>query len=339
MAESYSFFEDLSSADITEIKSCAVIKQFKENEVVFSEGDAVDSFYIIESGKVSISIEKNGKNELICVLSQNDYFGEMAVFNNDSRTASAIANSDLALLCIDKDQFLSFVRSHPVLAEKINVIFSKRNEELLLRESLIGATGIDRKKLYISIKGDPSLRESAFSRERYESVVDKLLPELEPVLEDLLLNRCVYKVFINFNSGEIRTSTIFDPFNEEVHTANKLIGAAYIERHFTKIPYQDKSDYIKRIFDFISTDLLFGSLPSHLKKIFRGFHDDWQSVDKTDISSVMTQLITLRGIQSFYLRNFSISMIQDAIRMQFNCDGTHFVSAENYQRFLEENLD
>lgn len=53
----------------------------------------------------------------------------------------------------------------------------------------------------------------------------------------------------------------------------------------------------------------------------------------------MSQLAKLRSIQSFYLRNFSISMIQDAIRMQFNCDGTHIVSAEDYQNFLRDNLE
>jgi len=142
------------------------------------------------------------------VLEKDDYFGEMAFFNNDRRTASAMAYDDIVLLRVDKDYFLSFVRSHPELSKKINATLIKRNEELLVRESLISITGMSANRLHVSIKGDPSLRESAFYRERYESVVDKLLPELETVLESLLLNRCVHRVFINFNSGEIRTSSV-----------------------------------------------------------------------------------------------------------------------------------
>jgi hypothetical protein len=49
-------------------------------------------------------------------------------------------------------------------------------------------------------------------------------------------------------------------------------------------------------------------------------------------------LPVLRRIQNFYLRNVTISIIRDAIHMQFNCDGTHIVSADDYTRFLEENL-
>lgn len=338
MAESYSFFQDLSNSDIAEIKSHSSTKSYKKNEQIFSEGDAVDSFYIIESGQVSIYVNKSGKEEPICVLGKNDYFGEMAIFTKDKRTASALAYDDTILLSIDKDHFLSFVKSHPVLAEKINTVLDKRNEELLLRENLIGTTGINGKKLHVSIKGDPSLRESAFYRERHESIVDKLLPELEPNLEDLLLNRSIYRVFVNFNSGEVRTSSIFEPFNEEVHTADKLINKAYIERHFPLISYEMKSAYIKRLFAFISNDELFNKQPSHLKNIFTSSHGKWQPIEQAEIISVINQLTTLRNIPSFYLRNFSISMIQDAIRMQFNCDGTHFVSSEDYQRFLEENL-
>jgi len=338
MAGAHSFFENLSNSDIAEIKSYSLTKAYKKNELIFSEGDAVDSFYIIESGQVSIYVDKCGKEELICVLAKDDYFGEMAIFTKDKRTASALAYKDTVLLSIEKDQFLSFVKSHPLLAEKINVVLGKRNEELLLRENLIGTTGINGKKLHISIKGDPSLRESAFYRERYESIVDKLLPQLEPNLEDLLLNRCVYRVFVNFNSGEVRTSSVFDPFNEEVHTADKLINKAYIDRHFPVIAYEMKASYIKRLFNFISTDDLFNDLPLHLRNTFMKSHDNWQPVNSDEITGVMRQLTKLRNIKDFYLRNFSISMIQDAIRMQFNCDGTHFVSSEDYQQFLEENL-
>lgn len=51
----------------------------------------------------------------------------------------------------------------------------------------------------------------------------------------------------------------------------------------------------------------------------------------------MPRLATLRTIPNFYLRNFAIRLTRDAVRMQFNCDGTHIVSAEDYPRFLEEN--
>jgi len=339
MSSSYSFFQNLTDLEISEIKAHSHITEHSKNELIFSEGDIFDSFYIIESGKVCIYVEKCGVDEPIKVLEKDDYFGEMAFFNNDRRTASAMAYDDIVLLRVDKDYFLSFVRSHPELSKKINATQIKRNEELLVRESLVSITGMSANRLHVSIKGDPSLRESAFYRERYESVVDKLLPELEIVLESLLLNRCVYRVFINFNSGEIRTSSVFNPFNEEIHTANKLLDKSYIERHFHSISYNEKSDFIKRTFNFISVDEMYKRFPSYMKNVFNKLQSSWQPIQPQEISRVMSQLSTLRGIQRFYLRNFCISVIQDSIRLQFNCDGTHFVSSKKYQQFLEENLE
>jgi len=338
MSSSFSFFQDLSDKEITEIKSHSSTKQFKPGELIFAEGDSVDSFYIIDSGRVSIYVEKCGKEEPICILNQGDYFGEMAIFNQDTRTASALAYEDTRLLCVNKELFLSFIESHPELAKKINAILATRNEELHLKESLINATGIHSEKLHVSIKGDPSLRESAFTRNRYESVVDKLLPDLISTMKDLLINRCIYQIFLNFNSGEVRTRSIFDPFNEEIHTANKLVSKAYIDRHFPIINFEDKAAFIKRIYQEVGNDPLFNNQPEHLKKLFTSTYQNWSPVNQSEIESVINQLDDLRGLENFYLRNFGISLTRDAIRMQFNCDGTHFVSSEDYQRFLEENL-
>lgn len=338
MVDRISFVQELTANEIAELKCFSQVLKFNEGELIFSEGDTVGAFYIIESGEVSIFVEKCGKDEPICILSSGDFFGEMAIFNNDKRAASAMAIKQAEILSIDKDRFLLFVKSHPVLAEKINSILSKRNEELSLAERVVGSTGISGEKFHVSIKGDPSLRESAFDRERYESVVDKSLDQLVPIFEDMLLNRCIYSIFINFNSGEVRIRSVFDPFNEEIHTANKLMSSAYIDRHFSVISYDEKSDFIKRTYENILNDTAFKNEPDHLKNVFQSSNKEWSPLTENEISNVIVKLKDLRSIQSFYLRNFGISLTQDSIRMQFNCDGTHFVSSDDYHKFLEENL-
>ena len=337
--QTVSFFRDLTDPDIEEIKIISTKKHCSKNELVFAEGDDADSFYIIDKGQVSIFYNNNGNDKELCVLNENDYFGEMAIYNQDKRSASVKAIEDSILLQIEKNDFLNFVDKHPRLSEKINRNLAIRNEELILRESLVDMTGLSGKRLHVSIKGDPSLRESAFVRERYVSVVDKVMDKLQPNLEELLLNRCVYRLFINFNSGEIRTASIFDPFIEEVHTSDKLIEPAYIDRHFPRINYDEKACMIKSIYQFISSDNHCSQLPVQWKNIIGKSHDNWQPIPIDEITRVMNQLGKLRSIESFYLRNFSISMVLDAIRMQFNCDGTHIVSAEDYQQFLKDNLE
>ncbi len=333
-----SFFQDLSAVEIAKIKSHGVTKHISQGEFIFAEGDPVGSFFIIESGHVSIFLDKCGHKQPICTLESGEYFGEMAIFSRDRRAASALAVEDTELLCIDKDWFIEYVESHPAISKRVKELLDKRNEEMVLRESLLESTGINSDRLHVSIKGDPSLRESAFTRERYESVVDKILDQLEPALEDLLLNRSVYRVFLNFNSGEVRTSSVFDPFNEEIHTADKMILKNYVDRHFPKIFFDEKRKMIKATYGFISGDAHFEQLPSHWKKIFSKSRSTWQPVPKDEITGVMRNLAVLRGMPNFYLRNFSISMIKDAIRLQFNCDGTHIVNSLDYKLFLEENV-
>lgn len=334
-----SFFQDLSDAEVAEIKANASVVRLAAGEAIFSEGDPVGSLFIIESGRVQIFLDKCGTCADICTLGSGEYFGEIAIFSHDERTASARAAEETVLLCIDRDWFLAFVAAHPALSKRIHEQLDLRNEELVLKESLSESTGLDHDRLHVSIKGDPSLRESALFRERYESVVDKLLDQLEPVLEDLLLNRSVFRLFLNFSSGEVRTASVFDPFNEEIHTADKLILHNYVDRHFPAIAYEEKSKMIRATYAFIAGDTHFGQLPVHWQKIFSRARGSWKPVPKEEIIGVMRKLCVLRGMPNFYIRNFSISMIKDAIRLQFNCDGTHIVNSADYRRFLEENVE
>lgn len=338
MSQSDPVFQELTVEELDKIKSIAVKQGYKEGERIFSEGAAADYIYFIESGRISIFIQKFTQQEELGILGPGEYFGEMAFFYKDKRTASAAALTDTTLLSVDKNLFLELVRTDRAIASKIKSILARRNEELILRESLVDITGVKGKRFHLSIKGDPSLRETTFTRERYESIVDKVLPLLQPRLEDLLINRCVYQIYVGFNNGEVRTSSVFDPFNEEIHQANKLADGAYVDRHFSEVSYEEKVLMLRRLYGAVAGDPVFRDLPGHFKKIFSSYFNNWKPVTPAEITNTISRLTSLRSIPNYYLRNFTMSMARDAIRMQFNCDGTHIVSSEDYQRFIEENL-
>lgn len=211
-------------------------------------------------------------------------------------------------------------------------------EELVLRESIVSATGLNQNSLHIGIKGDPSLRETTLQRKRYESPVDKIMVPLFGNIEDLVMNRGIYRIFIGFNSGEIRTNSIFDPLRQEIHAAEKLADPAYVDRHFPKISYEDKIQAMREIYESITNSSLFNKIPGYWKNIFIKRHTSWEPMTREEITTIISSLITLRELPDFYLRNITICIIQDMIRMQFNCDGTQIISAENYQKFLEDNI-
>ena len=332
MNNTTSFFEKLNESEISQIKDQAEIINYKKDEIVFSKGDEGDSFYVVEKGCISIFIDDSDSPKILNTLS------EMGIVNNDKRSASAKASDDSILLRINKVTFLNITNNYPSLAEKINEVLPLRNEELILRETLLNTVGTESKKLYVSIKGDPSLRETALFRERYESPVDKIIDTLKVKLEDLLLNRCVYQLSINFNSGEIHLYTVFDPFREKIYIAETLIDQAYINRHFFKMPYSEKTELIKNINGFISEQPQYKNLPEQWRSIFSKTSESWKPLEQDEISKVMDKLSELRSVPNFYLRSFSINTIQDAIRLQFNCDGTHIVNSGDYEGFLDENF-
>lgn len=338
MGSAISIFDELNATDLACIRSCATRRHFVAGDIIFTEGDPVDYIYFIEEGNISIFILRFTTEQEICVLGPGDHFGEMAVFFKDRRTASARATTDTHLLTLDKSVFLELVGMNPGIAEKINSMLAQRNEELVLKESLMDTTGLGGQKFHLSIKGDPSLRESAFSRERYESIVDPILPELVEQMEELLLRRSVFQLFIHFNSGEVHTLSVFDPFREEIHPATRIADAGYVGRHFPTIEYEDKSDLIRRLYGFLENDDRNGALPELTRRRYGAIYRNWHPTPPEEIRNALARLPELRTIPNFFLRNFALSVTRDAIRMQFNCDGTHIVGVEDYNRFLDENL-
>jgi len=330
---------DLSSEDLETIKQCAASKSYKKDEVIFSEGDEADNMYFIESGTLSVTIQKFTAQQTVALLEAGDCVGEMSFFNGEKRSASVIAKTDAILLVVNRDIFMKLLSDDEELAFRIRTIIEARNSDLAVKENVIDdhISGSN-EKFHLGIKGDPSLRESAFMRKRYESTVDRILPLLQLSLYDMLVNRCIYEVLIHFNSGEVLVKSIFNPFVDDIHQASKLVSKAYINRHFPPLDYNEKVNAIRRMMDHISGDDCMSNLDNITKNKLDMFYKSWNPLKPKEIAQTVSRLLSLRNIPDFYLRNFTISMIRDSIRLQFNCDGTHLLDGKSYQEFLQNNL-
>jgi CRP-like cAMP-binding protein len=333
-----SVFLHLPDNEVEKIRRLGTRVAFEANAQIFQEGDEADFLYFVDSGQASLYIEKFNTRIEIQKAVPGDWFGEMAVYSGGHRTASAITVEDTAFLQVSKADFHGMLAEEPEIEQKIRDIINSRNEKLVLDEKMVCMAGGEGRDMHIGIKGDPSLRESAMERPRYESVVDRFLPQLTTCFEDLLLNRTVHRLQIGFNNGEIRLSTLLDPFAEEFHPALRLLDASYVERHFPKVDYQRKADIIRSMYRTISENGFFAELPQHLLHGFSEYFDKWDPMPADKISKTISQFPLLRSIPNFYVRSITINTLKDAIHMQFNCDGTHIVSARGYERFLEENI-
>jgi len=82
--------------------------------------------YVILEGQVEVVSELNGHSVRVAVLEKGDFFGEMAIFQKESRTATIRTLTDTRLLTIDKKAFLSRIDEDPSLAFRIVETLSRR---------------------------------------------------------------------------------------------------------------------------------------------------------------------------------------------------------------------
>lgn len=101
-------------------------KQFKPNEIIFCEFEPGNDFYLIQSGRVKISKIVKDKEKTMDILGPGDIFGEMAILEEQPRSATAIAVDNVQVLHFNRENFVTLMTSQPQLAHKLLVIFSRR---------------------------------------------------------------------------------------------------------------------------------------------------------------------------------------------------------------------
>jgi CRP/FNR family transcriptional regulator, cyclic AMP receptor protein len=100
--------------------------EYSPNEVIFCEFEPGNEFYFIQSGRVKIVKIINNREKTIDVMSDGDVFGEMAILEEQPRSATVIAMDHVKLLKFHRDNFDALLEGNPQLAYKLLVIFSKR---------------------------------------------------------------------------------------------------------------------------------------------------------------------------------------------------------------------
>ncbi|HEY7219912.1 MAG TPA: cyclic nucleotide-binding domain-containing protein, partial [Candidatus Binatia bacterium] len=82
-------FSALSREDIAKVLGKMEETSFAAGATIFSQGDQGDAFYLIQSGTVQVVIESaSHKSEVVALLGPRDWFGEMALFSGEPRSAT-----------------------------------------------------------------------------------------------------------------------------------------------------------------------------------------------------------------------------------------------------------
>src|SRR6476659_4113329 len=90
--------------------------------VIFREGEDADELFVIKSGYVRIQIG----NRIVADLSANTIFGEIALIDDEPRSATAVAITDVELVPVSEKQFLFLVSQTPYFALKVMRVLAQR---------------------------------------------------------------------------------------------------------------------------------------------------------------------------------------------------------------------
>ncbi len=105
------------------------LEEYPAGTVMCRQGEKGDWVYVVQSGLVEIRREVNEHEFLLAMLSAGEFFGEMAVINDEPRSATAVIRDDAQLLAISRNMFLELFHTDPEIAGRVARIMSRRLEQ------------------------------------------------------------------------------------------------------------------------------------------------------------------------------------------------------------------
>src|SRR6266566_3201822 len=143
-------FATLTDAAAIELRSLLKTENVSASMQLFHKGDSGNAMYLIETGRVRISITDDDRKEItLAELAQGDFFGEMSIIDGRQRSADASVIEDGRLAVLSRPDFLNFVRANPDVALGMLGALSdrlRRTDELLRSRVSRNANEEERKR-------------------------------------------------------------------------------------------------------------------------------------------------------------------------------------------------
>ena len=123
-------FEPLSSEETAMLAHAAAIHVFAPEETVIRAGEPGSSMFVIHRGSVSVQINDNGRPRTVANLAEGAFFGEMALFTGEPRSANIVADEETEVLEIGHDAMKHVFETNPALVESLSLIIAERRQAL-----------------------------------------------------------------------------------------------------------------------------------------------------------------------------------------------------------------
>jgi CRP/FNR family transcriptional regulator len=132
-------FETLSPPDLERVAQVAVPRSFRAHQVIFREGDASDTCYVVESGHArAVREHADGRSIALAHFGPGDIFGELAMFDDELRSATVEAIEEVDAIAILGADMRRLLREHADISYKLVIALGRRlreTNERLARQS------------------------------------------------------------------------------------------------------------------------------------------------------------------------------------------------------------
>ena len=123
----FPLFADLDERELSAIATVAKTRRYAKDDVVFHADESGDIFCLIREGQVKITmISPEGKEIILSLLGPGDFFGEMALLDDEPRSATVVATEPLELVTIWRSDFLQILAENFDITKKVLAEISRR---------------------------------------------------------------------------------------------------------------------------------------------------------------------------------------------------------------------
>jgi CRP/FNR family transcriptional regulator, cyclic AMP receptor protein len=120
-------FSELPEITLQKIEKIGIRKFYNKNDVVLMEEEVGTALFVIVKGKVKVArTSTDGREVILTILSDSDFFGEMAILDGLTRSATVVATEESELFLIQRNDFLNLLREYPEVSIALLQELTKR---------------------------------------------------------------------------------------------------------------------------------------------------------------------------------------------------------------------
>lgn len=113
-------FSHLNDAQLSILARTGFTGRFPKGRIIILQDDPGDTFYIVVSGRVKVTLlNENGKEIVLSILEEGAFFGELALLDDETRSASVIIVEDATLFMLARIQFYQLIENYPSILKKV----------------------------------------------------------------------------------------------------------------------------------------------------------------------------------------------------------------------------